>query len=199
MTVLLSMVVGFSLMSAQVLNRDPFEKVDPALDELISPNARLEQLANHFGFLEGPIWVDADGGYLAFADMAVTLQLDTEIDISRGDLISAPDARPLVQRDLDAEVCWFDAQPLDLARPYLIKHGGATVRARFAQLRHRIDVDTLALHEHPAGLAMNEIAGVRMRVQRPLAFDSYRDNRVTGAFIVIDEANNHTVAAGTIS
>ena len=72
-TVLLSMVVGFSLMSAQVMNRDPFEKADPALDELISPNARLEQLANHFGFLEGPIWVNADGGYLAFADMAANV------------------------------------------------------------------------------------------------------------------------------
>jgi len=142
----------------------------------------------------------ADGGIdRASADMAVTLQLDTEIDVSRGDLISGTDAIPELHRDLDAEVCWFDRQPLDPARSYLIKHGGATVRAKFMELRHRVDIDTLQLHERPVSMSMNEIVSVKLRARQPMAFDAYRNNRVTGAFIVIDEASNHTVAAGTIS
>ena len=144
--------------------------------------------------------VTADGNVeSAVADMAVTLQLDAEIDVSRGDLIAETESVPVLQRDLDAQVCWFDAQPLDPARPYLIKHGGAAVRAKFVALRHRVDIDTLEPEPHTLSMQMNEIASVQLRAQRPLAFDPYRHNRVTGAFIVIDEASNHTVAAGTIS
>jgi bifunctional enzyme CysN/CysC len=80
-----------------------------------------------------------------------------------------------------------------------VKHGGATVRARFVALEHRIDVDTLQLVDRPESLAMNDIARVRLRTQRPLAVDAYRRNRVTGAFIVIDETTNRTVAAGTVA
>ncbi|HZP87520.1 MAG TPA: GTP-binding protein [Burkholderiales bacterium] len=134
----------------------------------------------------------------ATADMAVTLRLDTEIDLSRGDLLAAPDAGPQLLQDLDAEVCWFDSEPLQSARTYLIKQGTAISRAKFASLEHRIDVDTLRLIDRPDTLAMNDIARVRLRTQRPLAVDVYRDNRVTGAFIVIDEASNRTVAAGTV-
>ena len=116
-----------------------------------------------------------------------------------GDLISAAAAPPQLRKDFDAEVCLFDPQPLDLTRPYLIKHGGTSVRAKFSVLKHRVDVDTLRLDENPESLEMNDIAGVQLRAQRPLAFDAYRTNRVTGAFIVIDDTSNHTVAAGTIS
>ncbi len=139
---------------------------------------------------------DIDEG---FADAAVTPRIDSDIDISRGDLFAAASAPPLLRKEFDAEVCWFDPRPLDAARPYLLKHGSATVRAKFAQLRHRVDVDTLQLDENPASLAMNDIAGVRLRAQQPLAVDAYKDNRVTGAFIVIDDNSNRTVAAGTIT
>ena len=161
-------------------------------DEIIAlPSGRKARVSNI---------LTADGDIaVALTDMAVTLLLDTEIDISRGDLISGADDAPVLRRDLDAEVCWFDTTPLDPARPYLIKHGGTTVRAKFVALRHRVDVDTLRLDEHPLSMSMNEIASVQLRVQRPIAFDAYRDNRATGAFILIDEASNHTVAAGTIS
>jgi sulfate adenylyltransferase subunit 1 len=143
--------------------------------------------------------ITADGELnVAVEDMAVTLELDVDLDISRGDLIAETDSAPVPQREIDAEVCWFDVEPLDPARPYLVKHGTATVRAKFSQLRHRVDVDTLALHEYPRALAMNDIASVQLRTQRPLPFDCYRENRVTGAFIVIDESSNRTVAAGTI-
>jgi sulfate adenylyltransferase subunit 1 len=134
----------------------------------------------------------------AVADMAVTLRLDTEVDISRGDMLVAPSEAPRLSQDIDAEVCWFDSEPLVPSRPYVIKHGAASVRARFAALEHRIDVDTLRLVDQPEALVMNDIARVRLRTQRPLAVDAYRRNRVTGAFIVIDEATNRTVAAGTV-
>jgi sulfate adenylyltransferase subunit 1 len=132
------------------------------------------------------------------ADMAVTVRLDREIDLSRGDMLAAPSALPVIDQDIVAEVCWFDAEPLAPAHPYLIKHGGATVRAKFAALQHRIDVDTLRLVDEPETLSMNDIARVRLRTQRPLAVDPYRLNRTTGAFIVIDEATNRTVAGGTV-
>ncbi len=143
--------------------------------------------------------VSADGDLqVAIEDMAITLQLDADIDISRGDLISERSSAPVPRREFSAEVCWFDVEPLNQTRTYSIKLGTANVRAKFAQLRHRVDVETLALHEQPQGLYMNDIASVQLRTQRPVAFDAYRDNRVTGAFIVIDEVSNHTVAAGTI-
>jgi sulfate adenylyltransferase subunit 1 (EFTu-like GTPase family) len=135
----------------------------------------------------------------ALAEMAVTVRLDRELDVSRGDLLASPGAAPTVCQDIDAEVCWFDGEPLVASRLYLIKHGAATVRARFAQLEHRIDVNTLRLLDRPGSLAMNDIARVRLRTQRPLAVDAYRRNRVTGAFIVIDETTNRTVAAGTVA
>ena len=142
----------------------------------------------------------ADGPHdEAVADMAVTVRLDTDLDISRGDLLAGAADAPQLLRELQAEVCWFDAEPLAPARPYLLKHGGASVRARFSALEHRIDVDTLRLIDRPETLAMNDIARVRLTTQRPLAVDAYRHNRVTGAFIVIDEATNRTVAAGTIA
>jgi bifunctional enzyme CysN/CysC len=113
-------------------------------------------------------------------------------------MLAAPSAVPSVEQDVVAEVCWFDVEPLAPSRPYLIKHGGATVRAKFAALQHRIDVDTLRLMDEPQTLSMNDIARVRLRTQRPLAVDPYRVNRTTGAFIVIDEATNRTVAGGTV-
>jgi sulfate adenylyltransferase subunit 1 len=135
----------------------------------------------------------------AVADMAITVRLDTQIDVSRGDMLVAPSLAPQLVRDIDAEVCWFDREPLLPSCTYLVKHGGATVRARFVALEHRIDVDTLQLVDRPESLAMNDIARVRLRTQRPLAVDAYRRNRVTGAFIVIDETTNRTVAAGTVA
>ena len=143
--------------------------------------------------------LNADGELTsAGPDMAITVKLDREIDVSRGDLFAAPETLPAIGQDIEAEVCWFDGEALVPSRPYLVKHGCASVRARFAQLQHRIDVDSLRLVEGPDTLQMNDIARVRLRTQRPLAVDDYARNRVTGAFIVIDESTNRTVAAGTI-
>ncbi len=144
--------------------------------------------------------VTADGALPeASVDMAVTLRLDRDIDISRGDLFASSDAVPAVTQDLAAEICWFDAERLDPSRAYLLKHATATVKAKVASVDHRIDVDTAQPVPATEPLAMNDIARVRVRTQRPLGVDAYTGNRVTGAFILIDPTSHRTVAAGTLA
>ena len=132
------------------------------------------------------------------ADRAVTVRLDREIDVSRGDLFASPVHAPKVSQDIEADVCWFDGDPILPAQPYLIKQGVNAVRGKFVAFDHRIDVESLETVPSPRMLEMNDIARVRLRTQKPLAFDVYEDNRTTGAFVVIDERTNRTVAAGTI-
>ncbi|MEO8136055.1 MAG: hypothetical protein ABI831_19030 [Betaproteobacteria bacterium] len=135
----------------------------------------------------------------ASADQAVTLRLDREIDVSRGDVFATPAAAPRVTREFDAELCWFDSDLLQPARSYLLKHGTRHVKARFQSLGARLDFETLLPGAPAQTLAMNDIASVRLQVQQPIAVDAYRRNRITGAFILIDETTNRTVAAGTIA
>lgn len=129
---------------------------------------------------------------------AVTIELDREIDLSRGDLLAAPERPPSSLRAVDADLCWFDAEPLDPARSYLLRQGSATVRARVDGIEHRIDIERLQpiASERPFG--MNDIGRVRLRLHKPLAVDDYRGNRTLGALILIDELSNRTVAAGTM-
>ncbi len=140
----------------------------------------------------------------AQAGDAITIALDREIDISRGDLLANPDDAPQPAREVEAELCWFDAEALDPVRPYRIKHATRTVRARLGAPLSRIDVETLetvacdARSGAGSTLQMNDIGRIRLRAQQPLPFEPYRDQAVTGAFIVIDEATNRTVAAGTV-
>ncbi|MBI1397832.1 MAG: sulfate adenylyltransferase [Betaproteobacteria bacterium] len=134
----------------------------------------------------------------ARADMAVTIRLDRELDVSRGDVIASAVALPRVTQDLVAELCWFDAEPSDLSRPYLLKQATSTVKAKLTAIEHVVDVDTTRPMPAPASLAMNAIARVKLRTQRPLSVDPYTVNRVTGAFILIDPASHRTVAAGTV-
>jgi len=134
----------------------------------------------------------------AAAPQSVTLVLEDDLDISRGDMIAAAAAPPRVARELDAVVCWMDDAPLDGTRKYLIKQTTRTARAVVRGVLSRMDVNTAA--ESPAGgLALNDIGRVRLAVQTPLAFDPYRDNRASGGFVMIDESTNHTVAAGMIT
>jgi sulfate adenylyltransferase large subunit len=135
----------------------------------------------------------------ARADRAVTLCLDREIDISRGDVFAPAGARPRIDSEFEAEVCWFDADALNPAQTYLLKLGEQLLKARVRKIGARIDIDTLKPGDPPPTLAMNDIAHVTMKVQRAIPLDAYRDNRVTGAFILIDEVSNRTVAAGTIA
>ena len=135
----------------------------------------------------------------AGVDLAVTIRLDREIDISRGVWLVGRDSLPTVSQDVGAEICWFDTEPLDVSRAYLLKHGAATVKAKLQSIEHLVDVETAQPVAAKSNLTMNEIARVRLRTQRPLPTDPYAVNRVTGAFILIDPASNRTVAAGTVA
>jgi sulfate adenylyltransferase subunit 1 len=134
----------------------------------------------------------------AYAPQSVTLTLEDEIDISRGDMFVSSNALPQVAKEFEAMLCWLSETPLDKNRKYLIKHTTRTVKSLFSRLEYRVDVNTLEQHRTDT-LNMNDIARVAMKVQQPLVFDSYATDRATGSFIVIDEATNNTVAAGMIA
>jgi sulfate adenylyltransferase subunit 1 len=134
----------------------------------------------------------------AFAPQSVTLTLEDEIDISRGDMFVNGRANPRVSKEFEAMLCWLSETPLDKNRKYLVKHTTRTAKCLFSSLAYRVDVNTLE-HSYADSLSMNDIARVAMKVQQPLVFDSYATDRATGSFIVIDEATNNTVAAGMIA
>ncbi len=135
----------------------------------------------------------------AAAGDTVTIELDREIDLSRGDLLAGSEEAPRSLSALDVELCWFDAAPLDPARTYLLKQGSATVRARIDRIEHRMDIDRLERVASDRAFEMNDIGRVRLTLHKPLAVDDYRSNRSLGSLILIDEVSNRTVAAGTIA
>jgi bifunctional enzyme CysN/CysC len=135
----------------------------------------------------------------AFPPMAITVRLEDEIDISRGDLICRPHNAPKVTQDLDATICWMTDQPLVPGRKLTIKHTTRTARVLVKQLNYRLDVNTLHRDEAATQLGLNDIGRVRLRSTKPLLCDEYRRNRATGGFVLIDEATNATVAGGIIT
>ncbi len=134
----------------------------------------------------------------AYAPQSVTLTLEDEIDISRGDMFVNGGKKPRVAKEFEAMLCWLSETPLDKNRKYLVKHTTRTAKCVFSSIDYRVDVNTLEQHS-TATLNMNDIARVAMKVQQSLVFDSYATDRATGSFIVIDEATNNTVAAGMIA
>jgi sulfate adenylyltransferase subunit 1 len=134
----------------------------------------------------------------AHAPQSVTLMLDHEIDISRGDMLVHADLLPRSEKTLRAHVCWMDTEPLSLSRKYLVKHSSRTVKAVISAVEHRIDVQSLETVPGEGTLKLNDIGVIGLKLQQPLVFDSYGQNRATGSFIVIDEISNHTVGAGMI-
>lgn len=133
----------------------------------------------------------------ALCGQAVTLTLEDEIDISRGDLITPADAPAEVADQFEATLVWMDQDALLPGRPYLLKIGTRTVGMSCTSLKHRVDVNSL---EHLAArtLELNEIGVCNLNLDRPIAFDAYADNRDTGGFIVIDRLSNRTVGAGML-
>jgi bifunctional enzyme CysN/CysC len=135
----------------------------------------------------------------AFAPMAVTITLEDDLDVSRGDMICRPHNRPVVGQDVDAMVCWLDEQSvLQPGVKLWIKHSTRSARALVKDLRYRLDINTLHRDEVTPSLTLNEIGRVALRTTAPLFFDEYRRNRATGSFILIDELTSHTVGAGMI-
>ena len=134
----------------------------------------------------------------AVAPQSVTLVLDRELDISRGDMIVSAQTPATVARNIRAAIVWMDQQPLQRNRRYLLKHTSQTVPAFVSSIEHRTNIGTLA-HETADSLEMNGIGVVNIDLLRPIALDLYSENRSTGAFILIDSETNSTVAAGMIT
>jgi len=134
----------------------------------------------------------------AFAPMSVTLLLDDELDVSRGDLVCAVDNAPELAREVEATICWMTDAPLRPGARYAIKHSTHAARAVIDAVVDRVDVHTLQPDGDADELALNDIGHVRLRTSKPLAFDPYARNRATGSFILIDETSNDTVGAGMI-
>jgi len=135
----------------------------------------------------------------AFPPLSVTVRLEDELDVSRGDMLCRPGNQARVSQDIEAMVCWMDeARPLKLRGKYAIKHTTADVRAIVKDVQYQLDVNTLHRDETATELKLNEIGRVTLRTTKPLLCDDYRRNRSTGGFIIIDESDNRTVGAGII-
>src|SRR6478752_3204829 len=136
----------------------------------------------------------------AYPPMSVTVRLEDEIDVSRGDMICRPHNQPTVTQDLDAMICWLTEQSrLAPGTKLAIKHTTRWARAMVKDLQYRLDVNTLHRDEEANQLSLNEIGRVRLRTTVPLMADDYSRNRNTGGFVLVDEATNRTVAAGMIT
>jgi sulfate adenylyltransferase large subunit len=144
--------------------------------------------------------VDAAGEVLedALPGQSVTIRLEDEVDVSRGDLLADPDQPPVVTRELTARVSWMSEKPLEDRARVLIKQTTRTVPARVDELVSVVDILTLTDQPSPARLGLNDLGVVRFRLAEPLAVDPYARNRTTGAFILIDESTNDTVGAGMV-
>jgi bifunctional enzyme CysN/CysC len=135
----------------------------------------------------------------AFPPMAVTLRLEDDVDISRGDMICRPTNQPTASPRIEATICWFDeTSQLRTGVPYQLKHTTRWVAAEIEELRYRLDVDTLHRDLDAETLEVNDIGRVAIHTTSPLFFDEYRLNRTTGSFILVDPATDLTVAAGMI-
>ncbi|MFE7509443.1 sulfate adenylyltransferase subunit CysN [Promicromonospora sp. NPDC057488] len=161
-------------------------------DRVLALPAGLETTIASIETADGPV---AE----AYPPMSVTVRLADEIDISRGDMICRPNNAPTVTQDVDAQICWMDeSAALVQGKKYAIKHTTRWARAMVKNINYRVDVNTLHRDEEATEIKLNEIARIRLRVTQPLFVDPYQQNRQTGAFILVDEATNKTVAAGMI-
>ena len=135
----------------------------------------------------------------AFPPMSVTIRLDDDLDVSRGDMICRPNNTPAVSQDVDAMVTWMVDSPLRTGRKLALRHTTRSVRTVVKELQYVLDVNTLHRVEDAAELGLNEIGRVRLRTTRPVFTDPYRRNRDTGGFVLVDETTNQTVGAGMIN
>ncbi|MCW4466165.1 sulfate adenylyltransferase subunit CysN [Glutamicibacter sp. MNS18] len=141
----------------------------------------------------------ADGPVdVAYPPMSVTVRLDDDVDISRGDMIVRPNNQPKVAQNFEAMICWMSDKPMKPGQKLAIKHTTKTARALVKELRYGLNINTLHRNEEANHLDLNEIGRVSLRTTKPLLADEYQKNRTTGGFILIDEITNNTVAAGMI-
>ena len=134
----------------------------------------------------------------AFAPVSCTITLEDEIDISRGDMIVKTNSPPNKDQDIEAMLCWFSEKKMAPRGKYIVRHTTREAKAIVKELKYKVNINTLHKIEDDHEFGLNEIGRVQLRTSAPLFFDSYRRNRITGSFILVDELTNETVAAGMI-
>ena len=134
----------------------------------------------------------------AFAPQSVCITLTEEIDISRGDTLVKSNNPPLVEQDIEAMICWFSSKPMPPKAKLIVRHTTQETKAIIQDVKYHVDINTLHKIEGVTGFSMNDIGRITLRTAIPLIHDSYRRNRTTGSFILIDPGTNETVAAGMI-
>jgi sulfate adenylyltransferase subunit 1 len=134
----------------------------------------------------------------AFAPMSVTITIEDDIDVARGDMIVRRNNQPEMAQNLDVMMCWLNQKPPRTRAKYVLRHTSHEARAMITEVVYKMDINTLHRNESDQEIGMNDIARVRLRSTKPILCDSYRRNRHTGSIILIDEATNETVAAGMI-
>ncbi|MEM6628619.1 MAG: sulfate adenylyltransferase subunit CysN [Bacteroidota bacterium] len=134
----------------------------------------------------------------AFPPMSVTIRLEDEIDISRGDMIVKPQNRPTVSQDLELMICWMNEKPLSPNGKYIIRHTTRDARCIVKDVRYKVDINTLHRDESDNDIGLNDIGRIKVRISVPFMHDDYKRNRTTGSVIIIDEFTYETLAAGMI-
>ena len=134
----------------------------------------------------------------AFCPQSVTLVLADDIDASRGDMIVSQDGLPGMSSELRARICWMQARPLQAGKKLFLKHGSQTVQAIVTTIEDRINIATFEPEPEPLELSLNDLGEIRLKTARPLIYDGYATNRLTGSFILIEPGTNATVAAGML-
>jgi sulfate adenylyltransferase subunit 1 (EFTu-like GTPase family) len=157
---------------------------------LVLPSGRRSKVAA-VETADGPVAAAIPG-------QSVTIRLEDDIDIGRGDMLADPGRAPVAARELEATLCWMSERALEPRSRIVVKHTTRTTRAIVEELRSVVDIETLADTPSPPRFELNDIGRVSLRLAEPLVVDPYTQNRATGAFILIDEATNETVGAGMV-
>jgi sulfate adenylyltransferase subunit 1 len=159
-----------------------------------------EVIALPSGFTSRIKSIDGPNGPVeeAFAPMSITMTLEDDIDVSRGDMIVRSNNQPIVTQDIEVMLCWLNNKSAQPRAKYTIIHNSNEQKAMIKEIIHKIDIHTLNRKPEDKDLNMNDISKVRIRTTQPLMVDSYRDNRTTGSIILVDNNTNETVAAGMI-
>lgn len=162
----------------------------PGDDVIVQPsgfNAKIKAIHTMDGELEE-----------AFAPLSAAITLDREIDISRGDMIVKANNPPAVGQDIEAMICWFSEKPLDARGKYVLRHSTKETKAIIRDVKYKVDINTLHKIEDDLEFRLNDIGRISLRVAAPLSYDSYKVNRTTGSFVLVDPFTNETVGAAMI-
>lgn len=195
-------------MPVQWVNR-PNSPSDPALHDfrglsgqisggIVKVGQKVTVLPSGFTSTVKQIWTLDGPLEEAFCPQSVTLVLEHDLDISRGDVIVDAEDLPGASSELHANVCWMNPRPLTPGKQYLLKHTTQTVKAAVTAIAHRINISTFDKEDSVAELAMNDLGDIRLKTARPLIYDGYATNRLSGSFILIEPGTNATVAAGML-